>query len=88
MPVNDAAALKQADVGVAMGSGSEVTKQAGKMILTDDDFGTLVTAIRLGRSAYGRSSTTSATRCRNYCPWCAFLTAASCPSTTAWRSLR
>ena len=52
--VNDAAALKQADIGVAMGSGSEVTKQAGKMILTDDNFGTLVKAIRLGRSTYGK----------------------------------
>ena len=50
--VNDAAALKQADIGVAMGSGSEVTKQAGKMILTDDNFGTLVAAIRLGRNTY------------------------------------
>ena len=52
--VNDAAALKQADIGVAMGSGSEVTKQAGKMILTDDNFGTLVQAIRLGRSIYSK----------------------------------
>jgi Ca2+-transporting ATPase len=44
--------LKQADIGVAMGSGSEVTKQAARMILTDDNFGTLVHAVEIGRRVY------------------------------------
>ena len=56
--VNDAPSIKQSNIGLSMGSGTDVTKEVADIIISDDNFSTIVVAVKEGRTIYNNISKT------------------------------